>query len=110
MDYAPHFVTCPIDKPLKSIFISYLTIDPNAEEMERFFSGYIGFVTLDSGKKARFATFASGAEATVVLEDLNNVTNLKTVYRVPEFKDGTHKAGNCTAPPNSWYVGWGESA
>ncbi|KAJ3045116.1 hypothetical protein HDV00_011841 [Rhizophlyctis rosea] len=105
MDYAPHFVPCPIGKPLKSIMISYLTIDPNAEEMERFFSGYKGFVTLDSGKKACFATFASEAEATVALEDLNNVTNLKAVYRVPEFKDGTLKAGNYMS--NHSYYGTG---
>ncbi|KAJ3043457.1 hypothetical protein HK097_001745, partial [Rhizophlyctis rosea] len=92
MDYAPHFVPCPIGKPMKSIMISYLTIEPNGEEMERFFSGYKGFIGVHSGKKACFATFATEQEATIALEDLNTVTNLKAVYRAPEFKDGSLKA------------------
>ncbi|KAJ3276482.1 hypothetical protein HK104_003668 [Borealophlyctis nickersoniae] len=97
MDYAPHFVPCPVGKPLRTIMLSYLTIAPTKEEMTRFFSGYSGFVSLTQGKKACFATFETEADATTALEDLNGATNLKAVYRTPEYsKDGVLKAGPFT--------------
>ncbi|KAJ3034139.1 hypothetical protein HDV00_005424 [Rhizophlyctis rosea] len=71
LDYARLFVPHTVGEPLRSVMNSHLSIDPNAEEMERFFN--------------------CEAEATVALEVLNNVTNLKAVSRCRSSRMGLSK-------------------
>ncbi|TPX32854.1 hypothetical protein SmJEL517_g04107 [Synchytrium microbalum] len=82
--YVPHFQPTPLGTVGTTVRLDYNTIKPTGDEMLKFFGPYPGFAHIETRDKCCFASFRTPQQARAALEDLNNTTNLKAVYRSRE--------------------------